>query len=257
MGPNPVLPNPTSQRTIEAARAYFEPQLESIGLSAEQIEGQTLEELEASLINVNVAIQHPESFGSLQLSFPAKGAVKLWVVEAGAPEGQITIGALPVLLERKSMILRRIAVLRPQAQLSDLEKVVANTVEDPQERKSLLKSIEISKEEAVVHARSLQLQAEQTDQERERSMRLQVELKERTSALRRSWFERESVASIVGALLLVSLGAALIVSMFTHTLPSQIITSSFLLILGYFFGQAGSNKRKPARSNKPKSDVNT
>jgi uncharacterized membrane protein len=241
---------------VEAGRAYFEPQLESIGLSVEQINSQTLEELEVSLTNVNAAIQHPESFGSLQLAFPPKAGVKFWVVEAGGtPEGQISIGPLPVLLERKSMILRRIAILRPQEQLSDLKKIVNDTVEDPQARESLLKSIDVSEQEAGVQARSLQLQAEQTDQERERSMRFQVELKERTSALRRSWFERESVASIVGALLLVSLGAAVIISMFTHTPASQVVTSSFLLILGYFFGQAGSNKRGRGKSNKQKSSV--
>ena len=255
MGIAAVAEKQPAARALEAARAYFEPQLESIGLSAEQIEGQTLEELEVSLANVNVAIQHPESFGSMSITF-AVNAGKLAALVAPPSEGHMSIGALPVLLERKSMILRRIAVLRPQAQLSDLEKIVANTVEDPQERESLLKSIETSKEVAVVQARSLQLQAEQTDQERERSMRLQFELKERASALRRSWFERESVASIVGALLLVSLGAAVIISMFTHTPTSQIVTSSFLLILGYFFGQAGSTKRSRGKSSKQKSDVN-
>jgi hypothetical protein len=97
-GPKSTTTEPHISATLEAARTYFEPQLESIGLSAEQIEGQTLEELEVSLTNVNAAIQRPESFGSLQLSFPARGAVKFWVVEAGAPEGQISIGAFPVLL---------------------------------------------------------------------------------------------------------------------------------------------------------------
>ena len=240
--------NPAAQRTLEAARAYFEPQLESIGLSEKQIASQTLDELEVSLSNVNDAIQHPESFGSLQLSFKAKqGSTSILVA---APEGQMSIGALPVLLERKSMILRRISVLRPQEQLSDLKKVVVDTVEDPKARESLLESIESSKQEAVVQAQSLQLQAELTDQARERSMRLAVELKERRSAIYRSWLERESVASIIGALLLLSLGTALIISMFTHTIAPEIVTSSFLLILGYFFGQAGSAKRKRGKSRK-------
>jgi hypothetical protein len=195
MGIKPIAEKQPAARALEAARAFFEPQLESIGLSAEQIEGQTLEELEVSLTNVNVAIQHPESFGLMSVSFAVNAGKLTALIVPSEGQGHMSIGALPVLLERKSMILRRIAVLRPQAQLSDLEKIVVNTIEDPQERESLLKSIETSKEVAVVQARSLQLQAEQTDQERERSMRLQFELKERTSALRRSWFERESVAS--------------------------------------------------------------
>jgi len=237
--------NPAAQRTLEAARAYFEPQLESIGLSEKQIANQTLDELEMSLSNVNDAIKHPEAFGSLQLSF--KGTSSIVVA---TPEGQMSIGALPVLLERKSMILRRISVLRPQEQLSDLKKVVVDTVEDPKARESLLESIESSKQEAAAQAQSLQLQAELTDQAHERSMRLAVELKERKSAMYRSWLERESVASIIGALLLLSLGTALIISMFTHTIAPEIVTSSFLLILGYFFGQAGNAKRKRGKPSK-------
>jgi uncharacterized protein Smg (DUF494 family) len=245
---------PASESALEAARAYFEPQLESIGLSAEKIERQTLEELEASLSNVNDAIQHPESFGSLSLSFQVSQG-KLLPVLATAPEGQINIGILPILLERKSMILRRIGILRPQAQLSELKKVVVDTVEDPKARDSLLESIEISKEEAVVQAQFLQAQADQTDQERERLLLFKFKMMERKSALRRSWFERESIAGVVGALLLVSLGTAVIISMFTHTPASQIVTSSFLIVLGYFFGQAGSNQRKRGKKNKQKSDA--
>lgn len=242
-----------NQRTLDAVRAYFEPQLEIIGLSVEQIEHQTLDELEVSLSNVNSAIEHPELFGSMSLSFAVKGG-ELTSIISSPSEAQMSVGALPLLLERKSMILRRIGILRPQAQLNDLEKIVAETVEDEGERESLLKSIGISKEEATAQAHSLQLQTEQTEQERERVMRLQVEVKERTSAMRRAWFERESVASIVGALLLISLGAAVIISMFTHTAASQIVTSSFLLILGYFFGQAGSNKQRRRKLKKSKSE---
>jgi len=69
-------------------------------------------------------------------------------------------------------------------------------------------------------------------------MLLQVELQERKSAIYRSFLERESVASVVGALLLLGLGAALIVAMFTHTVTTEVVTNSFLLVLGYFFGQA-------------------
>jgi uncharacterized protein Smg (DUF494 family) len=132
------------EATLDATRKHFEPYLERIGFSAEQIEHQTLEELEASLSNVNDAIQHPESFGSISLSFQVSQG-RLVSVITGPSEAQMSIGALPLLLERKSMILRRIAILRPQAQLSDLKRVVADVVEDPETRDSLLESIEVSK----------------------------------------------------------------------------------------------------------------
>jgi uncharacterized membrane protein len=70
-----------------------------------------------------------------------------------------------------------------------------------------------------------------------------VELKERKSAIYRSWLERESVASIVGAFLLLMLGISLVVAMFVGTAATEIVTSSFLLVLGYFFGQATDRQR--------------
>lgn len=190
--------------------------LEAQGLTEQQINIQNVEELENSLTKIDEMISDPE-----------------WS----------SAGAAPRLLGLKSLILKRISVLRPQAQLGELKDAVAKVVQDPMVREPLLRSLDESIKEAVAQAQSLQKQAEQTDQERER-MLMTIELKERTSAMRRSWFERESVASIVGALLLLSLGGAVIISMFTHTPASQIVTSSFLLILGYFFGQAGRSQTR-------------
>jgi hypothetical protein len=181
----------------------------------------------------------------MQLSLQAKQGISPFLTTNS--EGQMSVGILPVLLERKCLILRRISVLRPEEQLSDLKTAVVDSVIDPKARESLLESIEKSKREAVAHVQSLQLQAEQTFQQREYAMLLGLEMTERKSAIYRSWFERESVASIMGALLL-SLGIALVIAMFTHTIVPQIITSSFLLILGYFFGQAGRYPFRPVAS---------
>ena len=56
----------------------------------------------------------------------------------------------------------------------------------------------------------------------------------------RSFLERESVATIVGAILLVTLTVTLVTAMFIGTAASDVVSSSFLLILGYFFGQTAS-----------------
>lgn len=66
----------------------------------------------------------------------------------------------------------------------------------------------------------------------------QVELQARKTAIRQSWFARESVVSLVSGLLLLALAATMIVAMFSDTAVSQIISNAFLVILGYFFGQA-------------------
>lgn len=50
-------------------------------------------------------------------------------------------------------------------------------------------------------------------------------------------FGRESVASVVGALLVLSFGIVLTVAMFKSIAVTSVIENSFLLVLGYFFGQ--------------------
>jgi len=56
------------------------------------------------------------------------------------------------------------------------------------------------------------------------------------------FLDRESVASIVGSLLLLTMGICLIIIMFRREEPLKIIESAFLLILGYFFGHSKNNK---------------
>jgi hypothetical protein len=51
------------------------------------------------------------------------------------------------------------------------------------------------------------------------------------------FFARESVATLIGALILLTLTICLIVAMFTGTEISTVLSNSFLIILGYFFGQ--------------------
>jgi hypothetical protein len=49
---------------------------------------------------------------------------------------------------------------------------------------------------------------------------------------------RDSIAAIVGGVLLIALATAAIVAMFTDTEMTDVVQNSFLLILGYFFGAA-------------------
>ena len=61
---------------------------------------------------------------------------------------------------------------------------------------------------------------------------------ERKAALVRLFLDRESVATTIGGILLLLLAIVLTVAMFTEVAASSVISNSFLLILGYFFGQA-------------------
>jgi len=46
------------------------------------------------------------------------------------------------------------------------------------------------------------------------------------------------MASLIGGILLLAFGVALIVAMFTDTAVADILGNAFLLVLGYFFGQS-------------------
>ena len=110
----------------KSAQAYFEPQLRELGLSRDQIEEQTVSELEASLERVNTAIAHPESFGV----FAVKMTAKVGFVLVPPTEASLTIGVLPTLLERKSLILARLAELRGNQGISTLRDLIEHSVPD-------------------------------------------------------------------------------------------------------------------------------
>ncbi len=72
--------------------------------------------------------------------------------------------------------------------------------------------------------------------------RHKAEMFEKRTNVFLKFLDRESVASIVGSLLLLTMGVCLIVMMFRQEEPLKIIESAFLLILGYFFGHSKNNK---------------
>lgn len=74
----------------------------------------------------------------------------------------------------------------------------------------------------------------------------------RKTAIRQSWFARESVASLVGGILLLALATTMIIAMFSGTTVSEIVSNAFLVILGYFFGQA---VRERVEKSEPANEV--
>lgn len=68
------------------------------------------------------------------------------------------------------------------------------------------------------------------------------------SEMWQSWFARESVASIIGGFLLALITIVFLVAMFFKVVIPDIISNGFLVILGYFFGQATSSIRSHAEA---------
>lgn len=241
-------------RTVQAAKRYdmlelvktvFEPQLIALGLSEDQIGRQTQEELEQSLERVNEAIQHPDSFGRLGLNLSSAAG---WYITSGDSDANVKeVNILPLLLERKKLILERLRGLHIDEELAKAQKATRNATLDDvgedekrraeeweanlkKQQEQLQKSAEAQKmEELKANLARAELQA-----------RAEIEMKKARarSEIWLSFLARESVATIVGGFLLILIIIILLIAMFFKLATPDIINNSFLVILGYFFGQA-------------------
>ncbi len=146
------------------AGMFFEPKLRPLGLAAEQIEQQEVSELEQSLERVNQLIAHPEQLGTYRAKFSAESSS--FVIPKSTSEAQVDVGALPILLARKALILDRIKLLRPLDQIVALRDEITRRVEDPGARAELLQVLD-----------------DQSDDEKRQSSRLQTETDRVHSAL--------------------------------------------------------------------------
>ncbi|MGH3973097.1 MAG: hypothetical protein ACRDS9_07205 [Pseudonocardiaceae bacterium] len=252
------------ESALENARKFFEPQLKKLGLNEKQIDDQTLEELKVSLETVDRAIDHPESFGKLRLSIGGETGAIIVKQDSSA---HFEVDILPILLERRARIIARIRHLEIQADVSKIEEEIAKSPSDSTKKRSLEAELQEKKredtrlEENMLRAQQARSAAgknrdfdDGTDSpdQNNQDLLLQVELQARRTAIRQSWFARESVASLVGGILLLALATTMIVAMFSGTTVSEIISNAFLVILGYFFGQAvreRAGKGEPANES--------
>jgi hypothetical protein len=234
----------TMQDQLKVARAIFEPQLLPLSLTNGQIETQSLVELEQSLERVNDALLHPESFGTLKIGFSGAGNVFITKMTS---EAIYEIGIVPILLEKKKLILDRKKFLIGEQKIESLIDLIQN-VADENVRTKLTNEIEdLKKESAGLAQQSKEVEKERLKENadvQEKIARYNMEIYERRAKVMQSFLEKESVATIVGSFLLVMITIAQLVAMFRHIAPTPIINDSFLLILGYFFGQTVSKASK-------------
>ena len=240
------------ERAHKEAEAFYEPQLSSLGLSVAAIENQDLKQLRSTLERVNELIANPSQLGTFKLTLSTASIV----VSKG--EATIEIGALPLLLQRKRLVLDRIAALGGEAKASSLRDLVSE-VKDSDIRTLLSNEVDQLEEQAKEYRQEKQ-QVENAEhleeirlQRRYSEARLDMERRERRAALRQQFLARESVATIVGGFLLLIFSGALIVAMFFGTTVPTILSNGFFIILGYFFGQSAG--RAAARTSASSTNV--
>jgi hypothetical protein len=238
----PINPLSTASKAISSiqqqSKTYFESQLTQLGLGEEQIKQQTLEELQQSLENINDAIKNPDTFGVLNLRInPQSGAV----IASNGSGAHVTLGILPILLERKKLILQRIRLLKGEEKIETIQDLVRNIPDEKVQEKLNREISELKSESQKIREQEQQVQKVQNEEQVRTQLeiaKLSMELFERRSKVWLSFLERESVATILGEILLILITLAQIGSMLLKIPPSDTLNNTFLVVLGYFFGQS-------------------
>ncbi|MDQ1859014.1 hypothetical protein [Chryseobacterium sp. WLY505] len=162
------------------------------------------------------------------------------IANSGFEQTRFTFVLHSYLRSIHDLIQERINVLEQTNKVESIKNLVGNLPEN-----DIKDKLKIEIEELEAKKRELQTIK---DEEKEK-LSDEIELgKHKTDMFVKKtdvflkFLDRESVASIVGSLLLLTMGICLIVVMFRHEEPLKIIESAFLLILGYFFGHSKNNK---------------
>jgi len=150
------------QETLEEqAAGFFEPKLRNLKLGIDQIQVQTIPDLEESLTKIDGAMRHPEQFGTLRIKMTADAGV---VIVRTVAESQLKVGILPILLERKAMILDRIKLLRPVDQLARLKSEILKTIKDEQARDAVFRILDAQEEKQEKIASRLEKESRDVDE---------------------------------------------------------------------------------------------
>ncbi|MFI2228937.1 hypothetical protein [Nocardia testacea] len=136
------------------------------------------------------------------------------------------------LISVRRQLRERITAIATQEQMAEIKGAVESKVQDPQVRQELSDLVSELAQQQQELAAKLQAQEGADAQEMRR-----IEIQERKWRMRKSLLDREPAAVLIGGLLLIVITAALIIAMFANTAVPEILASSFLMILGFFFGQ--------------------
>jgi hypothetical protein len=243
----------SSAGTARVDEAY-EHLLAVSGLAAEQIRSMALPALEQALERVNDAIAHPDQFP--KISFEARSDGGMGVLPVLSASG--VMGVLPLLLERKRLIVERIGELRSQERIGGLRELIEQ-LPDQDGKQNLSERLDAlertaSEAEEQAHIAAAERSAAQFEHERQLAL-LEMHLAERRSKLRSAWWAREALTPMIGTVLLLGLTMALVVAMFAQVEVPALISNSFLIVLGYFFAQ--SVEARSRRSPGPDGDSGT
>jgi hypothetical protein len=223
------------QQQITAAQRFIEPKLDEEGLTIAKLENKDAEGLRKSLEKINHFIVHA---GDL---FP--NTSDDIVGSAGLVRS--------VLLGRKAYILERLKAVGDEENIHTLRDLITNKITNPaikDEIEKELDALERNSRQLTIESKDLLEKQTSLSLERDRILMQDASL-DRRAKVWLSFLEKESASTLIGAVILVLITICLIASLLIGGKDTlQVLSNGFLVILGYFFGQAS---RRPVTNDRP------
>lgn len=192
----------------------------------ENISKMSLEELKTHLAEFDKQIDRTRAYiNALERDFG----------DAKQDEIRVSKNFVRSLIYKKAQLERRKRKLESEESFENIQELIQETVSDEKTKERLRKELEqyqLNSQKIIEFeqnkAESAILQAEQ----------LKMEMLERRSKVFRSFLEKESASTLIGAALVILIVIAHIVSFFRPIEVPLTLDNAFLIILGYFFGQS-------------------
>ncbi len=235
---------------VSEIAARWETELSKRDLDKASIDDQRPSELRDSLERITALVEDPSPLPTLWYD-PTERKFD-WDLAGAEEAGRILPDS--VLLNRREYILSQLQ------RATDLEKAdLSREHAEPSLDDKARELIESELEELAAEDARLERLRNETEERRDmQAFELQIQeanlvaeerradiaIREKLAAAeaKSQWWQtrlsRDSIAAIVGGVLLIGFATAVIVAMFVDTDITDVVQNSFLLILGYFFGAA-------------------
>jgi VIT1/CCC1 family predicted Fe2+/Mn2+ transporter len=136
------------------------------------------------------------------------------------------------------------AKLGAEQGVQDLRALAAQTAGPVRDELQIkIDALEVQVKHWREQAEALDTAQRRAESERQTEI-IKIELAERRSRLWRSFLERQSVATMLGALLLILMFLFIAIAAGSGAKVPELVSNAFLVILGYFFGQGGSSSSR-------------
>jgi hypothetical protein len=198
------------------------------GLGKDQISKQSLKELNQSLHRIDSCIVRPQSF--LEQKF--KNIINSVT--------DFKLKVLPILLERRMFVLENIDEAVSNTKIDNLRRLVKRTpdisVKSSMERNLddlQIKNTILKKEYQKLEKLRLNIYSEQ--QNFSSIFKELTGSREKTSKYLQN---RESITTLMMGILLILMTLSIVIAPFVNIQVPNILNGAFLIILGFFFGQA-------------------